>query len=196
MEEMGGSLGASHYEFSDLFGGGDMPGTVTIGLASGRLSLTQQDLRSLTWDQHTHIWRVRSAACTIWELQARWLWAWGHHETRAQDAQPADIHHIAQHITLTSWLLPSIAQPQVRTVPGISGVLGGAGSGGADAAAAGAGRAHPGPRAAGGDRGAHPGTLPCSASRSRSSQAACCRSMRDAALRLPAPLLIGQHLLR
>ena len=49
-----------------LFGGGDMPGTVSITLTSGRLSLTQQDLRGLTWDQHTHIWRVRSCwlACS------------------------------------------------------------------------------------------------------------------------------------
>ena len=57
MSEQAGSLQEA---VDDMHGmaGEDAPRSIRVTLSTGPLTLSQQDLKGLSWDQHIHIWKV------------------------------------------------------------------------------------------------------------------------------------------
>lgn len=46
-------------DFSDVYAGEDTPQSITLSLTTGQLTLTREQLRTLSWTSHTAVWKVR-----------------------------------------------------------------------------------------------------------------------------------------
>ena len=64
-------------DFSDVYAGEDTPQSITLSLTTGQLTLTREQLRTLSWTSHTAVWKVRSTGISLlWRLVVRLLDVW------------------------------------------------------------------------------------------------------------------------